>query len=56
MVDTPLPDPQGPGPSDLVNDVLLAMTAVQIGATLFTCNGEDFRLIARHTKFPLEIL
>ncbi|MFQ5801946.1 MAG: type II toxin-antitoxin system VapC family toxin [Candidatus Methylomirabilales bacterium] len=40
----------------LVNDVLLAMSAAQIGATLFTFNGEDFRLIARYKKFSVEIL
>lgn len=40
----------------LVNDVLLAMTAIQIGATLFTFNAEDFRLIARYKKFSVEIL
>lgn len=40
----------------LVNDVLLAMSAVQIGATLFTFDREDFRLIARYKKFSLEIL
>ena len=40
----------------LVNDALLAMSAIQIGATLYTLNGEDFRLIARYKKFPLEIL
>lgn len=40
----------------LVNDVLLAMSAMQIGATLFTFNEEDFRLIARYKKFSLQIL
>jgi predicted nucleic acid-binding protein len=40
----------------LVNDVLLALSAVQIGATLCTFNGEDFRLIARYKKFSLEVL
>jgi predicted nucleic acid-binding protein len=40
----------------LVNDVLLALSAVQNGATLCTFNGEDFRLIARYKKFSLEIL
>lgn len=40
----------------LVNDVLLAMSAVQIGATLLTFNREDFRLIARYKQFSLEIL
>jgi predicted nucleic acid-binding protein len=40
----------------LINDVLLAMTAIQIGATLYTYNGRDFELITRHRKFSLEIL
>jgi predicted nucleic acid-binding protein len=40
----------------LVNDVLVALSAVQIGATLCTFNGEDFRLIARYKKFSLEVL
>src|SRR2546428_10873450 len=40
----------------LVNDVLLALSARQIGATLYTVNGEDFRLIARYKKFSLEVL
>ena len=40
----------------LVNDVLLALSARQIGATLYTFNGEDFRLIARYKKFALEVL
>ena len=40
----------------LANDVLLALSARQIGATLYTFNGEDFRLIARYKKFSLEVL
>lgn len=40
----------------LANDGLLAMSTIQIGATLDTRNGEDFRLIARHKKFSLQIL
>lgn len=40
----------------LVNDVLLAMCALQIGATLFTFNGRDFSLIARYKKFSLQVL
>jgi predicted nucleic acid-binding protein len=40
----------------LVNDVLLAMTAIQIGATLITLNREDFALIRRYKRFFLEIL
>jgi predicted nucleic acid-binding protein len=40
----------------LVKDVLLALSALRIGATLCTFNGEDFRLIARYKKFALEVL
>lgn len=40
----------------LVSDVLLAMSAVQIGAKLYTFNGEDFRLIARYRQLSLETL
>lgn len=40
----------------LVNDVLLAMSALHIGATVFTFDREDLELIARYKKFSLEIL
>jgi predicted nucleic acid-binding protein len=40
----------------LVNDVLLALGARHIGATLYTFNREDFILISRYTRFALEIL
>lgn len=40
----------------LLNDVLIALCARRIGATLFTYNGEDFRLIRRHKEFLLRIL
>jgi predicted nucleic acid-binding protein len=40
----------------LVNDVLLALSARQIGATLYTFNREDFALIAGYTRFALEVL
>jgi predicted nucleic acid-binding protein len=40
----------------LVNDVLLAMSARQIGATLYTFNREDFTLIARYKTFSLVLL
>jgi len=40
----------------LVNDVLLALSARQIGATLYTFNREDFTLIAGYTRFALEVL
>ena len=40
----------------LVNDVLLAMSTFQIGATLLTLDREDFRLIRRYKRFSVEIL
>lgn len=40
----------------LVNDVLLAMSAMQIDAVLFTFNQDDFCLIARYKKFSMKIL
>jgi len=40
----------------LVNDVLLALSARQIGAMLYTFDSQDFTLIARYTRFALEIL
>jgi predicted nucleic acid-binding protein len=42
--------------SRLVNDVLLALCARQIGAMLYTFNRQDFSLIARYTRFALEVL
>ncbi|MBI3014290.1 MAG: hypothetical protein HYY65_04300 [Candidatus Tectomicrobia bacterium] len=40
----------------LLNDILIALCARRIGATLFTYNREDFRLIRRHKDFPLHLL
>jgi predicted nucleic acid-binding protein len=40
----------------LVNDILLALSARQIGATLYTFNREDFTLIASYARFALEVL
>jgi predicted nucleic acid-binding protein len=36
----------------LVNDVLIALTARQMGATLYTANAEDFVAIRRIRPFP----
>jgi hypothetical protein len=36
--------------------LLVALCAQRIGATLFTYNEEDFRLIHRHKDFSLHIL
>jgi len=40
----------------LLNDILVALCARRIGATLLTYNKEDFRLIHRHKDFSLRIL
>ena len=40
----------------LLNDVLIALCARRIGATLFTYNARDFRLIRRHYEFSLRVL
>ena len=40
----------------LLNDILIALCARRIGATLLTYNKEDFRLIHRHKGFALRIL
>lgn len=40
----------------LLNDILVALCARRMGATLFTYNEEDFRLIHRHKDFSLRIL
>jgi len=40
----------------LLNDILIALCARRIGATLITYNGDDFRLIGCHTKFSLRAL
>lgn len=40
----------------LLNDILIALCARRIGATLLTYNRDDFRLIHRHKDFSLRIL
>jgi predicted nucleic acid-binding protein len=40
----------------LLNDILIALSARRIGATLLTYNRDDFRLIRRHTDFSLRLL
>jgi predicted nucleic acid-binding protein len=40
----------------LLNDILVALSARRIGATLLTYNRDDFRLIRRHTDFSLRVL
>jgi predicted nucleic acid-binding protein len=40
----------------LLNDILIALCTRRIGATLITHNGDDFRLIRRHTDFSLRVL
>jgi predicted nucleic acid-binding protein len=38
---------------ELAFDVLIALTARSIGATVITCNAEDFQAIRRHLSFSL---
>lgn len=40
----------------MVNDILLALSARRIGADLFTFNRDDFDLIRRYLVFSLEVL
>jgi predicted nucleic acid-binding protein len=40
--------------STLWNDVLIALSARRIGATLVTRNVEDFELLRRYLRFELE--
>jgi predicted nucleic acid-binding protein len=40
----------------LLNDVLIALCARRVGATLVTYNRADFRLIRRHLRFALRVL
>ena len=40
----------------MLNDILLALTARRIGADLFTFNRDDFELIRRHKPFSLKVL
>jgi hypothetical protein len=40
----------------LLDDTLIALCARRIGATLFTYNAKDFRLIRRHKEFALRVL
>lgn len=40
----------------LLNDILISLSARRIGATVFTFNRDDFELIGRHRSFSLEVL
>jgi predicted nucleic acid-binding protein len=40
----------------LINDMLIALSGRSVGATVFTRNGEDFRLIQRFRPFALEVI
>ena len=40
----------------LLNDILIALCARRVGATLLTYNAQDFRLIRRHEEFSLQVL
>lgn len=40
----------------LINDILIALSSLQIGATVFTQNKKDYRLIQSVKKFDLEVV
>ena len=40
----------------LLNDILIALSARRIGATVLTSNATDFRLIYRHKEFALHVV
>jgi len=45
-----------PKVQQMLNDILIALCARQIGATVFTFNREDFALIRRYKPFALTAL
>ena len=45
-----------PKVQQMLNDILIALCARQIGGTLFTFNKGDFELICRYRPFSLKIL
>ena len=45
-----------PKVQQMLNDILLSLSARRIGADLFTFNREDFELIRRHKPFSLKVL
>jgi predicted nucleic acid-binding protein len=42
--------------SGLLNDILIALSGRTIGATVVTCNGQDFRLIQQFRAFTLQVI
>jgi len=45
---------RGPASKTLSHDILIAISALSIGATLFTSNRGDFEKIRRHVPFRVE--
>lgn len=45
-----------PKVQQMLNDLLLALSALRIGADLFTFNRDDFELIRRHMPFSLKVI
>jgi predicted nucleic acid-binding protein len=50
------PDKKSKVQQQLLNDILIALSARRLGATVFTFNRDDFELIGRHRSFSLEVL
>ena len=45
-----------PKVQQMLNDILLALSARRMGADLYTLNREDFKLIRRYQPFSLKLL
>jgi len=45
-----------PKVQQMLNDILLALSARRMGADLYTLNRDDFKLIRRHQPFSLKLL
>ncbi|MBI3795821.1 MAG: hypothetical protein HY268_02495 [Deltaproteobacteria bacterium] len=39
----------------LINDILIALCAVRLGAMVYTANEEDFTLVQRYKRFRFEV-
>jgi predicted nucleic acid-binding protein len=42
--------------SHLINDTLIALCGVRIGAVVYTANEEDFALVQRYKRFRFEVV
>ncbi len=40
----------------LINDILIALCGVRVGAVIYTANGEDFALVKRYKRFHYKVI